>query len=64
MNARVPDPLVVFLAHARLIAFNAPDHGSWALYERLKSMYRSQFPHHDHRQDAEIVRELAAIAGV
>lgn len=59
-----PDPLAAFMAEARAIAFHAADHGTWALYERLKSMYQNQFPHHDPRTHEDVTRQLARIAGV
>lgn len=64
MTARIPDALDAFLAHARLLAFNSADHGTWPCYERLKALYQSQFPHHDHRQHEAVTRQLAQIAGV
>ena len=61
---RIGCPVQAFLAHARLVAFQAADHGTRPCYERLKSMYQNQFPHHDPRTHEDVTRQLARIAGV
>jgi hypothetical protein len=53
-----------FMRQARVISFAAADHGSYALFERLKSMYQAQFPEHDSRQYEATTLKLARMAGV
>lgn len=58
------DPLGRFMDTARAIAFNAADHGTHRLYERLKGSYQVQLPEHDHETYERVTRELARLAGV
>lgn len=64
MSAQPVDRLDEFMRQARVIAFAAADHGSWALYERLKALYQAQFPEHDWQQHEAATLKLARIAGV
>ncbi len=64
MSAIAPDPVAVFRANARQIAFCAADHGTYRLYERLKRMYDAQFPAADWQERERAMRELARMAGV
>lgn len=59
-----PDPFARFMFLASVTAFNAHDHGTWELYERLKAAYLERFPEHDPKQYDEVVGQLARMAGV
>lgn len=63
-TATQTDALADFLREARTIAWMAADHGSWALYERLKAEYQRRFPSHDWREHEAVTLKLARIAGV
>ncbi|MBP6564019.1 MAG: hypothetical protein KA200_00240 [Burkholderiales bacterium] len=59
-----PDPLAAFMAEARAIAFHAADHGTRALYERLKALLQVRVPDLDWRGFEAATLKLARIAGV
>ena len=63
MNDRA-DPLALFLADARRIAFFAGDHGTYGLYERLKGMYQARFPAPSSDEYRAAMRQIAEVAGV
>jgi hypothetical protein len=66
MGARMPamSALEATLRDARASAFAAPDHGTWALYERLKGSLQARCPDLGWREYEQATRQLARIAGV
>lgn len=58
------DAIEVFIRDARAIAFRSADHGSYALYERLKGLAAARLPGIDSAQYERVVRELARVSGV
>jgi hypothetical protein len=64
VSAQLIDQRKAFLALAREIAFQSPDHGSHRLYARLKAMYEAAgIVERDDEYEAT-ARELARMAGV
>lgn len=49
---------------ASVVAFNAKDTGSHALYERLKAWYQREFPEADHVQYERAMSRIARMARV